>query len=331
MQNTENPVRRKAALLTVLVSIIVLTLKFWAYFQTKSSSVLSDALETVVNVVAAIVGLAVIHYTLKPKDEGHPYGHGKVEYFSAAFEGGLILFASITILAESINFLLHPHPLQKLDIGIFYVSLATGINWLMAKYLRRVGNNVKSETLMASSSHLMSDVVTTFGVLLSLGLVYLTGLVWIDGVVTFVIAIHLLFEGSKIIRRSIAGLTDEIDDQSLLALSVAIKKNCKPGIIDIHNVRAIRSGGFHHIDAHLVIPEFWDVAMAHELAHDFEEKVVADYPYDGEFAFHLDPCKRKYCKFCDVKSCPVRQVLFEQTRSFQVKDIIGGPLYENPN
>ncbi len=202
------------------------------------------------------------------------------------------------------------------------------MNLVMALYLRRIGNRVKSETLMASSAHIMSDVVTTFGVLLGLGLVHLTGLLWIDAIVTLAISIHLIFEGYKIVRRSISGLTDEMDDESLLALSQAIQKNRKPGIIDIHNLRAIRSGSFHHIDTHLVVPEFWNVAQAHELAHTFEEKVVADYPYDGEFAFHLDPCKRKYCEFCDVKDCPVRQVEFKETRSFQVKDIIGGPLSE---
>lgn len=328
MQNAENPERQKAALLTVFVSVVVLALKFWAFYVTKSAAVFSDALETVVNVIAAFAGLAVIRYTIKPKDEDHPYGHGKVEYFSAAFEGGLILFAAVTILVESINVLMHPRELQQLDLGILYITLATAINLVTALYLRRVGNTVKSETLMASSAHIMSDVVTTFGVLMGLGLVHLTGLTWIDGAVTLVIAIHLIFEGSKIVRRSVSGLTDEMDDKSLSALSQSIRKNREPGIIDLHNLRAIRSGSFHHIDAHLVMPEFWNVAQAHELAHSFEAKVVADYPYDGEFAFHLDPCKRKYCKYCDVRDCPIRQENFEEPRSFSVKDLISGPYSE---
>lgn len=328
MQNTENPERQKAAQLTVLVSVVVLALKFWAFHITKSAAVFSDALETVVNVIAAFVGLAVIRYTIKPKDEDHPYGHGKMEYFSAAFEGGLILFAAITILVESINVLMRPRELQALDLGILYITLATAVNLVTALYLRQVGNKVKSETLLASSSHIMSDVVTTFGVLIGLGLVHLTGLIWIDGAVTLVIALHLLLEGYKIVRRSVSGLTDEMDDKCLSVLSQAIRKNREPGIIDLHNLRTIRSGSFHHIDAHLVMPEFWNVAQAHELAHAFEAKVVADYPYDGEFAFHLDPCKRKYCKNCDVINCPIRQENFEEARSFSVKDLISGPYVE---
>lgn len=157
---------------------------------------------------------------------------------------------------------------------------------------------------------------------------HLTGLQWIDGLATMIISIYLGFEGYRIVRRSISGLTDEMDDESLEALSDSIRKNRRPGIIDIHNLRAIRSGSFHHIDAHLVIPEFWDVARAHEISHEFEKRVVGDYPYDGEFAFHMDPCKRKYCEFCDVKECPVRRKEFRVLRDFGVKDIIGGPIYE---
>ncbi len=326
MQNIENPARQKAAYITVLVSLVVLGLKFWAFYLTKSAAVFSDALETVVNVVTAFTGLAVISYTVKPKDEDHPYGHGKVEYFSAAFEGALILFASVTILVESVQVLLHPRELQKLDLGIVCITVASAINFFTALYLRRVGHKVKSETLMASSSHIMSDVWTTAGVVLGLALVRVTGWLWVDGVVTLVLAFVLMNEGYKIVRRSISGLTDEMDDPSLSSLSESIQKNRRPGIIDIHNLRTIRAGSFHHIDAHLVVPEFWDVAQAHELAHVFEEAVVNDYPYDGEFAFHLDPCQRKYCRYCDVKNCPIRQEPFEEARSFSVKDMICGPL-----
>ena len=328
MQNSETSMRQKASLLCVFVSILVLGIKILAYYVTRSSAVLSDALETVVNVIAALVGFAVIRYTLKPKDKDHPYGHGKAEYFSAAFEGGLILFASLVIFVESVDAFLNPRELMKLDLGMLLITVATALNLLTALYLRKMGKKVKSETLLASSVHLMSDVVTTFGVLIGLGIVHLSGLQWVDGFATMLISIYLGFEGYKIVRRSISGLTDEMDDESLEALSESIQKHRKPGIIDIHNVRAIRSGSFHHIDAHLVLPEFWDVARAHEISHEFEKKVVADYTYDGEFAFHMDPCKRKYCEFCDVKDCPVRRKEFKSVREFGVKDIIGGPIYE---
>jgi divalent metal cation (Fe/Co/Zn/Cd) transporter len=129
-------------------------------------------------------------------------------------------------------------------------------------------------------------------------------------------------ESFKIVRRSVSGLTDEMDEKSLKELSEAIQKNVRPGIINIHLLRAIRSGNFHHIDAHLIVPEFWDVAKAHKVTHDFEKKVVSQYPYDGEFAFHLDPCGRKYCTACDVPDCPVRQSPFVKRYSFESDDMI---------
>jgi len=158
-----------------------------------------------------------------------------------------------------------------------------------------------------------------------LGLVLITGQVWIDALMTFLIAAHLFVEGYKVLRRSVAGLTDEMDDESLRALSSSIEKNRTSGVIDIHHVRVIRSGSFHHIDAHMVIPEFWNVSQAHEMTHRFEEKVVEDYPFDAEFAFHLDPCLQKYCAFCDVRDCPIRIEPFRKAKKFSFQHLIAGP------
>ncbi|MBL7545258.1 MAG: cation transporter [Bdellovibrionaceae bacterium] len=314
--------RLRVAKLNIAVSFVVLALKYTGYYFSGSSAIYSDAVETLINVLTAFTALVVIHFVAMPADENHPYGHGKLEFFSAAFEGGLVFFAAVSILIEGVQAFKVNQPLVQIETGMVFIFIASLVNFFMSLALKRVGEKEKSVTLIASSAHLMSDVYTTAGVLVGLFLVKLTGLIWIDAVVSFLVAAHLLVESYKIVRRSVSGLTDEMDSESLQELSEAIKKNVKPGVINIHLLRAIRSGNFHHIDAHLIVPEFWDVAKAHRFTDDFEKKVVEDYPYDGEFAFHLDPCGRKYCSYCDIDNCPVRQTAFVKHFSFDSHDII---------
>lgn len=314
--------RIKVAKINIAVSFVVLALKFFGYYISNSTAIFSDALETLINVLTAFTALFVIHFVTKPADENHPYGHGKLEFFSAAFEGGLVFFAAISIFIESVKALKSNQPIVMIEAGMVFILLASAINLVMSLVLKRVGEKSKSETLIASSVHLMSDVYTTAGVVVGLLLVKLTDLLWIDAVVSMLVACHLVMESYRIVRRSVSGLTDEMDGNSLNELSHSIQKNVKPGVINIHLLRAIRSGNFHHIDAHLIVPEFWDVAKAHRFTHEFEKNVVNDYPYDGEFAFHLDPCGRKYCAHCNVADCPVRQAQFVKKFSFESGDMI---------
>lgn len=321
--------RKKAAFISFLTSFVVLGLKVYAFQQTKSTAILSDALESIVNVLTALIAVFVIGYSSQPADEDHPYGHGKSEFFSAAFEGGMIFFAALVIFAESIKALTGHGEIKAIDTGIFYIAVATGVNLTVGLYLRRVGRREKSETLIASGAHLFSDVITTVGVILGLLIVKATGWTMADALIAFGVGLHLMYEGYKIVLTSVAGLVDAIDVKSLEILSKLIGEQRTEGIINIHNVRAIRSGSFHHIDAHLVVPEYWHVSKAHELTHHLEQAVVELYPYDGEFAFHLDPCKRSFCRQCDVSDCPIRAAKFEQLYSFSVTNLIQGPQITN--
>ncbi|MBN8537489.1 MAG: cation transporter [Deltaproteobacteria bacterium] len=319
-----NQLKIKAAKISLFASFLVIALKITGYKVSGSTAIFSDALETLINILTAATALWVIKYVAQPKDENHPYGHGKAEFFSAAFEGGLILFAAITIMIESYRSFVAESKITDLNQGIFFVVIASLVNLAVSLYLRKIGKNEKSETLLASSSHIMSDVITTSGVVVGLILVKVTELFWLDPLLSFIISFHLVVEGIKIIRRSISGLTDELDDHSLNELSYAIQKNLQPGIINIHNLRSIRSGNFHHIDAHLIVPEFWNVALTHKITHEFEKNVVMDYPYDGEFAFHLDPCKADYCRFCNIEMCPIRVSDFQSLSDFSAKEMIKG-------
>lgn len=316
-----------AALVSLVVSFIVLSLKVIGYYQTQSSGVLSDALETVVNVVTAVIALIVLKYALEPADEEHPYGHGKLEYFSAAFEGGIILFAAIAIILESIRTYLNGYEVKNILVGIGYIAVASIINLIVGLYLINVGRKNNSETLKASGLHLMADVKTTAGVIVGLLLYKLTGLVWVDSLVGVLVGVWLGYEAIDLLKRNVGGLLDATDFESLDDLSASVQKHHLYGIIDIHNLRIIRSGAFHHIDAHVVVPEFWDIKQIHELTHQFESLVVKEYKYDGEFAFHTDPCYQNYCRICSVTDCPQRKKTFDQKRVLTKEHMIKGPQY----
>lgn len=328
MQTTgSEKIRLRAAYLSLFASVLVLALKAFAYYQTHSAAILSDALESVVNVAGAMVALWVIHYVSQPADREHPYGHGKMEYFSSAFEGGMVFFASIMILIEVSKYFYQDYQTRELEQGIVIIVLASVVNVCLGLYLRYVGNSENSEALKASSAHVISDCWTTAGVVFGLFLVKWTGIKWLDLAVAIIVALHLGYEGFRIVRRSINALIDGMDTEALQNLSEAINANRLDGVIDIHHVRSIRSGKFHHIDAHVVVPEFWDVKKVHELTHDFEAKVVKAYKYDGEFAFHVDPCGQRFCSSCRVVDCKVRKKEFQFNPHFSVEHLIDGPKY----
>lgn len=323
--DTSAKLRNQAAWVSTIASVLIFGLKIGAYKITGSTAVLSDALESIVNVIASIVALFVVRYASQPADSEHPYGHGKAESFSSAFEGGLIFFAAIMIIGESAKALIYQEPTQKMEIGLVVVGAAALLNLVLGLYLKRTGKTHHSAALQASGAHVMSDVLTTAGVMVGLLLVMLTGLQWLDPVIAIGVGLQLAFSGFKIVRGSLGVLLDEQDEGILNDLSSSLEKNRSPGIIDIHHLRIIRSGSFHHVDAHLVVPEYWDISHVHEVTHEFERRVVQDYNFDGELAFHLDPCKKSYCAGCDVRECPIRVLPFQKTVLFTVKSLTAGP------
>lgn len=322
---TADRIRNRAAWISVIASVLIFLLKVYAYRITNSAAVLSDALESIVNVIAAAVALYVIRLSAEPADENHPYGHGKAESFSSTFEGGLIFFAAVMIIAESLKALIYHEPAQKLELGLAFVGASAVLNLLLGLYLKNTGKKHQSEALQASGSHVLSDVVTTVGVMGGLVLVLLTGWSWIDPVVAILLGLQLAFSGYKIVRQSLGVLMDEQDEEALEGLAASLQKNRRLGIIDIHELRTIRAGRFHHVDAHLVVPEYWDISKVHSLGNEFEADVVHDYEFDGELAFHVDPCKKSFCSICATPDCPIRQAPFQQERPFTVKSLTGRP------
>ncbi len=327
-----DPIEKKirwASRISVIVSVFVLTFKTLAYVRTHSQAVLSDALESIVNVIASIVALWIIHMSSEPADDEHPYGHGKLEYFSAAFEGGLVCFAGVMIIAESIHALMQGQSITSFEAGFFYSLIASFFNLVLGIYLLNIGKKNHSAALISSGTHVLSDLWTTAGSLLGLGIVWITGFNWIDSLVALAMAFFLLFSGYKVVRQAIGALMDEHDENSFNLLADVLENNRIPGIIDIHQTRIIRAGRFHHIDAHVVVPEFWDVSEAHHQTTCFENKVVKEYHLEGEIAFHVDPCLKSYCDQCELTECPIRCRPFEKRTRITSKSLTKKPFVED--
>ena len=301
---------RHASWISLIVSASLLVMKYIAFWVSGSQAVYSDAAESVVNVVAALGALLSIRISLRPIDGSHPYGYGKVEYFSAAFEGGLLFFAGLVIAVQAIESWVRGPELRELSLGLILVACAGLINLALGLYLKRAGEHSGSLALVASGSHVISDFWTSFGVLVGLGLVMLTGVPEIDAGVAFLVGGHLLFAASKVLRESARGLLDERDPKVLERIRDVFLKHAFPGVIQIHHTRVLRSGSRHHIDTHIVIPEFWSVSEAHAAEERFEKSVTGSYGLRSELHVHLDPCRRLYCAQCDLEACPVRQAPF---------------------
>lgn len=306
----EERARLRAGFISLAVSMVLLAAKYQAYRLTGSTAILSDALESIVNVVAAVFAIGALIFAGRPADRNHPYGHGKMEFMSAAFEGGLIAFAALVIVYEVVVSLIHGVELRALDLGLTIVLGAGLVNLALGYYLVRAGRRYDSLTLLADGRHVLADFYTSAGVVVGLLLVRLTGFVWLDPVVAAVVALNLMWTGVRLIRQASAGLLDEEDPALLHRLLQVLQPHLGQGVIRVHHLRAIRAGRFHHVDAHLVVPEFWSVDRSHELAEDLGERVMKELGAEGEMTLHTDPCHRIYCRMCDLDDCPVRREPF---------------------
>lgn len=313
--------RFRVAILTLLVGIVLFCVKIYSYKITGSHAILSDALESIVNIIAALVSLTVIWVASKPADKDHPYGHGKVEYFSSAFEGGAIFFAGGLIVFEAIKAFFEGPQIKELDVGLLLVTVAGLGNGALGLYLQRRGKSLHSLALVSGGKHLLSDFWTSAGVIFGLLLVKFTGIVILDPVIALIVGIQLGFTGMNLLIKSGAELMDAEDSEVIGALGKLFEKHAFGGIIRMHYTRVIRSGRFHHVDSHIVVPEFWDISTAHMRTEEFEQRVMQDYALKGELHLHLDPCRRAYCQVCDLENCPIRVRPFRERIPFTLEEL----------
>ena len=298
--------RKWISIISLIFGIILLVFKFYAYHVTNSQSIFSDALESIVNVVAAMITVGVIIIAARPADSDHPYGHGKIESVASTFEGGAILLAGILIIIQSVQVFFHGAVVSELNVGLAIVVGAGLINGILGIILYQRGKKLYSDALKSGGLHLLTDTLTSIGVLIGLLLVKYTGLSWIDPVVAAIFGAMLVFTGGKILINSGNNLIDGHDKKTLEVIGDLFEKHYAPGVIHIHHTRVIRSGNHHHIDCHMVIPEFWTSDQAHDFSEQFEARIMDEYPVGGELHIHLDPCRKVYCQSCELNNCKIR-------------------------
>ena len=280
--------------------------KFYAFHLTRSSAVFSDALESIINVVASAFALMSIVLAARPPDKNHPYGHGKVEYFSAGFEGALIIIAAIGIFKSGLAHILKPQPLPNLTDGL-YILLGTGlINLILGLGLVRTGKKTHSLALTADGKHVLTDVITSAGVLLGLLLVHLTGLYWLDGAIACMVGFSILYTGIILIKESSAGLMDRAEPALLQEISSLLEKHRKDNWVGIHELRAFRSGSIVNVSLHLILPRGFSLSEAHLEAEEVEAVIEGYFEGRATVLVHLDPCSDPDCPVCRRYACELR-------------------------
>jgi len=286
--------------------------KFTAYYLTNSVAVLTDALESIVNVVAGFIGLYSLYVSAKPRDADHPYGHGKAEFISAAVEGTLVLSAGVLIIYTAVRNLLQPVALVQLDTGMLLIGSTAGVNWVLGWISLQQGRRNYSQALMASGRHLQTDTYSTVAIILGLVLITVTGKWWIDGVVAIGFGLFIIYTGYKIIRVSLAGIMDEADMILLEKMVSLLQQARRENWIDLHNLRVIKYGNVLHLDCHLTVPWYFNIHQAHAEIDELGKLIRGEYGESLEFFVHSDGCLYFQCHICRKEDCPVRQHPFRE-------------------
>jgi cation diffusion facilitator family transporter len=295
--------------------------KFAAYFITHSNAVLTDAAESIVNVLASSFAFYSIYLTTRPKDMNHPYGHGKVEFFSAFLEGCLIGIAGIIIIFKSAYNLLFPIAISNLFEGAVIIGVTGLINLLVGYYLIRTGKRHHSITLEADGKHLLSDAITSGGLVIGILVIYLTKLYWLDSVVSIALGMYIMFTAYKLTRRSVGGLMDESNTELVKNIIDVLQKYRDMPWIDVHNLRAQQYGADVHIDCHVTFPYYYDLNRVHHEISEIDQLINAHVSHTSELFIHADPCLPACCNYCRVEPCPVRQEAFKGEIQWNLENV----------
>ena len=284
----DRPSLRRYAVISILAALATIALKGSAYAITGSVGLLSDALESLVNLAAALVAFIALSAAARPEDEDHRYGHSKAEYFSSGFEGGLILLAAASIIYASVRRLLAPQAIQQVTVGLAISVAASVVNLVVAQVLFRAGRRYRSITLEADAHHLMSDVWTSAGVFVGVGAAALTGWHRLDPIIAIAVALNIVRTGVNILRRSLLGLLDTALPEDLQRQIADILARHSRGGVRFHALRTRQAGAWRFIDFHVLVPGDWSVQRGHDLLERVEEEVRAAVPNSTVFT-HLEP------------------------------------------
>jgi cation diffusion facilitator family transporter len=297
--------QKKIILISLITGIVLMLAKFGAYFLTNSNFVLTDAAESVVNVVASSFAFFSIYLSSQPRDENHPYGHGKIEYFSVFIEGSLISIAGLIIIVKSVYGVFYPNAIHDLLIGAIIIGITGAINGSLGYYMINKGKSLPSITIEADGRHLITDMVTSGGLVIGLLLIQFTKILLLDSVLSILVGSYIIFTGYKLVRRSVGGLMDEADFQVVANVVKVLNDNRREAWIDVHNFRAQKYGNELHIDCHLTLPNYFDLNSVHEEV-SLVDKMINNEVTKTELFIHADPCLPDCCHYCSMPNCPIR-------------------------
>lgn len=314
----------------VVIAVILFFVKLAAYYLTQSVAVLTDALESTVNVIAGFIGLYSLYVAAKPRDEDHPYGHGKAEFLSAAVEGSLVIMAGLIIIYEAVMDFIRPHNIEKLDKGIYLVALTAIVNYIVGTISIYKGKKNGSMALQASGRHLQTDTYSTAGIIVGLLIIWYTKLTILDAVVSLIFAGIIIYTGYHILRSSIAGIMDEADMQLLRRIVAYLNAHRRENWVDLHNLRVIKYGGLLHIDCHLTLPWYLNLVEAHAEIDALTALIRSAFGESIEFFVHTDACMDFSCPICTKENCTVRKHAFEDRLEWTLQNVIANKKHERP-
>ncbi|MCW3125572.1 MAG: cation diffusion facilitator family transporter [Bacteroidetes bacterium] len=298
--------------IAVVLGIFIMLIKFAAYYFTHSNTILTDALEAIVNIVAGGFALYSLFISAKPKDIDHPYGHGKIEFISAGFEGVLIIVASIVIIWKSILSFIHPEPIHHLEFGAILIVVSGVANYIIGWYLEKKSKEFRSLILEADGKHLQSDGYISLGILIGVGVIWMTGKPILDNVFAIIAGLYVTTVGYKLVRKSLQGIMDETDTDIINPIIAHLDTHRREPWIDIHNLRVIQYGSTLHIDCHVTMPWYYTLEQTHTEIDAIATLINEFSGYPVEVFIHPDPCLPVSCPLCTMHDCKVRQHPFEK-------------------
>ena len=298
-------IEARAISISLVVSVVLLSIKFAAYFVTNSAAIFSDAVESIANVMGSFMAFYALILAHTPADEGHPYGHGKIEFLSAMFEGGMVLLAAVFIFIRTLDTVGHGELVQEqqLDLGLALVIFALIVNGIAGLYLIRTGMKQGSMTLEADGKHLLSDAITSVAVLVALSLVKLTGWPYFDPITAMLLGVYIAWMAIGLMRRSGARLMDRQDPEDMRLLKDLLDAHVgpagvEPRICAYHKLRHRHTGRAHWVDFHIQVPAAWTIKHAHEVAGAIEGKMERALG-EANATAHVEPCPTEDCAWCE--------------------------------
>lgn len=316
----EKELKFKVQRIIAISSFLIFIGKLLAYFLTNSVGILTDALESTVNVTTGFITLYAVYLSLKPKDDDHPFGHGKAEFLSASIEGFLIIVAGIVIIFAAVKRFFVPAEIMQLDIGIIIVGVAGLLNYVLGWYSIKVGKRNNSIALISGGKHLQSDTYSSVGLVLGLVLLYYTKMAWLDSLIALIFGTIIVVTGIKILRETTSHLMDEADFKLIEKFGAVIDKNKSNEWIDIHNFKLIKYGDVFHVNCDLVLPWNMNLSDAHAEGEKLKKILATNFSEEIVLNLHTDECFKKYCKHCKRENCIERIEPFKTQLSFDMQN-----------